>query len=266
MNRKKDYKTIVLSDIHLGSSWSKAKEVTRFLKKNSCDTLILCGDIIDGWCLDRGKKPKWKKSHTRFLRHILAIQHKTKIIYIRGNHDDFLDRVCPISFQNIHIVKDYFYESNGKRYYVLHGDIFDKITSRLRWLAKLGDISYSLLMWVNKKYNEQRIKKGLPYYYLSHKIKNKVKVAVSYISDFEKYIVEVAKKKKCDGIICGHIHHPVKRYYDDILYLNAGDWVESLSALTEDNEGNWEIVYYIPKEEDEEKPKKKKDKHKKLVI
>ena len=248
MTKKEHHKTIVLSDIHLGSSWSKAKEVTRFLKRNSCDTLILCGDIVDGWSLGRGKKPKWKRWHTRFLQHILDIQHHTKIIYIRGNHDDFLDRICPMNFQNIYILKDYIYESVEKKYYVLHGDIFDKITTRFRWLAKLGDVAYSLLMWINKGYNERRTKKGLPYVYLSHEIKNKVKRAVSYISDFEKYIVEIAKSKDCDGIICGHIHHPAKKYFDDILYLNAGDWVESLSALTEDYEGNWEVVHYVPKE------------------
>jgi len=244
MTEKTHHKTIVLSDIHLGSKWSKAKEVTKFLKKNTCETLILCGDIIDGWSIVRGKKQKWKRRHTNFIRHILEIQHNTKIIYVRGNHDNFLDRVLPMKFQNIQIVRDYVYTSNGKRYFVLHGDVFDKITSRYSWLAKIGDMLYSLLMWVNKYYNLRRMKKGLPYYFLSQKIKNKVKVAVSYISDFEKHLVEVAKKKGCDGVICGHIHHPEKRYFGNMLYLNAGDWVESLSALTEDYEGNWEVVTY----------------------
>jgi UDP-2,3-diacylglucosamine pyrophosphatase LpxH len=244
MKEKTHHKTIVLSDIHLGSKWSKAREVTRFLKNNTCDTLILCGDIIDGWSIVRGKKQKWKRRHTNFIRHILEIQHNTKIIYVRGNHDSFLDRVLPITFQNIQIVSDYVYTSNDKKYYVVHGDAFDKITSRYSWLAKIGDMAYSLLMWVNKYYNTRRARKGLSYYFLSRKIKNKVKIAVSYISDFEQHLVEIAKKKACDGVICGHIHHPEKRYFGDILYLNAGDWVESLSALTEDYSGNWEIVTY----------------------
>ncbi|GAB6123947.1 UDP-2,3-diacylglucosamine diphosphatase [Dysgonomonas termitidis] len=244
MNQKKHHKTIVLSDIHLGSKWSKAKEATKYLKENTCDTLILCGDIIDGWQLMRGKKAKWKKRHSNFIKLLLDIQHDTKIIYLRGNHDDFLDRILPLQFQNIKIVKDYIHTSNGKRFYVIHGDVFDMVTSRYSWLSKIGDVGYTLLMWVNKYYNNRRLKKGLPYYSLSREVKKRVKASVSYISDYEKHIVEIARKKKCDGVICGHIHHPEKAYYDEILYLNSGDWVESLSALTEDYEGNWEVVMY----------------------
>lgn len=248
----KQHKTIVLSDIHLGSKWSKAKEVTRFLKENTCETLILCGDIIDGWSLIRGKKNKWKKRHTKFIKLLLDIQHNTQIIYLRGNHDDFLDSVLPMNFQNIQIVKDYIYESGGKRFYILHGDVFDTVTSRFSWLSKIGDVGYSLLLWINKWYNQNRAKKGLPYYSLSKEIKNKVKTSVSYISDYEHHIVDVARRKKCDGVICGHIHHPEMRYYDDILYLNSGDWVESLSALTEDFNGNWNLVYYQGEVESQE--------------
>lgn len=248
MNQKKHHKTIVLSDIHLGSKWSKAKEATKYLKENTCDTLILCGDIIDGWQLMRGKKAKWKKRHSNFIKLLLDIQHDTKIIYLRGNHDDFLDRILPLQFQNIKIVKDYIHTSNGKRFYVIHGDVFDMVTSRYSWLSKIGDVGYTLLMWVNKYYNNRRLKKGLPYYSLSREVKKRVKASVSYISDYEKHIVEIARKKKCDGVICGHIHHPEKAYYDEILYLNSGDWVESLSALTEDYEGNWEVVMYNQEE------------------
>lgn len=248
MNQKKHHKTIVLSDIHLGSKWSKAKEATKYLKENTCDTLILCGDIIDGWQLMRGKKAKWKKRYSNFIKLLLDIQHDTKIIYLRGNHDDFLDRILPLQFQNIKIVKDYIHTSNGKRFYVIHGDVFDMVTSRYSWLSKIGDVGYTLLMWVNKYYNNRRLKKGLPYYSLSREVKKRVKASVSYISDYEKHIVEIARKKKCDGVICGHIHHPEKAYYDEILYLNSGDWVESLSALTEDYEGNWEVVMYNQEE------------------
>ncbi len=244
MKEKKHHKTLVISDIHLGSKWSKAKEVTQFLKENTCDTLILCGDIIDGWNIMRGRKGKWKRKYTSFIKLILDLQHDTKIIYLRGNHDDFLDRVLPLQFQNIEIVRDYIYISGENRYYVLHGDVFDKVTSRFRWLAKIGDVGYTFLLWLNKEYNRRRVKKGLPYYSLSKEIKNKIKLSVSYISDFEKHIVNIAKVKKCQGVICGHIHHPEKRYYDDILYLNSGDWVESLSALSEDYEGNWEVLLF----------------------
>lgn len=238
---ERQYKTIVLSDIHLGSKWSKTKEVTKFLKKTSCETLILCGDIIDGWAILRGKKAKWKRRHTNFIKLILEISHTTKIIYVRGNHDDFLDRITPVNFLNISIVKDYVYTSGNKKFYVLHGDVFDKVTSSMSWLAKIGDIGYSLLLWLNKFYNHRRIKKGLPYYSIAREIKNKVKASVSYISDFERHVVDIAQKKCCQGVICGHIHHPEIRQCGDVLYLNSGDWVESLSALTEDFEGNWSI-------------------------
>ncbi len=246
MTNKKHHKTIVLSDIHLGSKWSKAKEATRYLKDNTCDTLILCGDIIDGWQLMRGRKAKWKKKHSNFIKLLLDIQRKTKIIYLRGNHDDFMDRILPFKFQNIEIVKDYIYKSGDKRFYVLHGDVFDLVTSRYSWLSKIGDVGYSLLMLINRYYNNRRLKKGLPYYSLSQEAKKKVKASVSYISDYEKHIVDIARHKKCDGVICGHIHQPEKKYYGDILYLNSGDWVESLSALTEDYDGNWEVEYYVP--------------------
>lgn len=248
MTNVKHHKTIVLSDIHLGSRWSKAKEVTRFLKENTCDNLILCGDIIDGWNLARGKSKKWKRKHTKFIKLLLTIQHKTKITYLRGNHDDFLDSVLPMTFQNIKIVKDLVYESGDKRFYILHGDVFDTVTSRFSWLSKIGDIGYTLLLWLNRRYNDRRAKKGLPYYSISKEIKNKVKTSVSYISDYEKHIVEIARARKCDGVICGHIHHPEMKYYDDVLYLNSGDWVESMSALTEDYNGNWDLVYYQTEE------------------
>jgi len=178
-------------------------------------------------------------------------KYKTKIIYLRGNHDDFLDNILPFMFGDINVVKDYIYESKGKKYLVIHGDIFDAITTNLRWLAMLGDVGYTFLLWLNKIYNNWRIRKGLPYYSLSQVIKQKVKSAVSYISNYESELVNLARKKGCNGVICGHIHHPVITQYGDILYLNSGDWVESLSALVENYKGEWELVYYSDLEKDE---------------
>jgi UDP-2,3-diacylglucosamine pyrophosphatase LpxH len=238
------YKTIVLSDIHLGSINSKAKEVVRFLNKNTCQTLILNGDIIDGWQLKKGGK--WKKQHTRFFRIVLKMieKNKTKVIYLRGNHDDFLDNIVPFTFNDISIIKEFVLERKGKKYLVLHGDIFDAITTNLKWLAMLGDIGYTFLLWVNKIYNNRRIRKGLPYFSLSQAVKQKVKSAVSYISNYETELVKLARKKGCSGVICGHIHHPAITQYDDIVYMNSGDWIESLTALVETYKGKWKIVYY----------------------
>jgi UDP-2,3-diacylglucosamine pyrophosphatase LpxH len=168
----------------------------------------------------------------------------TEVIYIRGNHDDFLDKIIPLTIGNFSVKKDYIYKSNGINYYVVHGDIFDKITSNLKWLAKLGDIGYTFLLWLNKIYNNRRVKQGLPYYSLSQDIKHRVKSAVSYISSFEHELVELAKSRNCQGVICGHIHQPDIRQYDGIKYLNSGDWVESLSALVEQENGDWKILYY----------------------
>jgi UDP-2,3-diacylglucosamine pyrophosphatase LpxH len=234
----------VISDVHLGTSGSKAKELTNFLKQHTCEQLILNGDIIDGWQLK--KYGTWKKKHTRFFKRVLKMieENDTKVIYLRGNHDDFLDQVLPMKVGNFSIQRDYVLKYKGKKYYVTHGDIFDSITTKLKWIAKLGDIGYTWLLWVNKFYNNYRTSRGLPYYSLSQVIKQKVKSAVSYISDYESQLAAVARIKNCDGIICGHIHQPAIKEFDDILYLNSGDWVESLSALVQDEDGEWSLVYY----------------------
>ncbi len=240
-SEQKMYRTIVMSDIHLGSSWSRSKEATRFIRNNSCETLILCGDIIDGWAIMRGKKMKWKRRHTNFVQAILDISKDTHIVYVRGNHDDFLDRLIPISLPNIDVVKDYTFTRNDQRYYVTHGDIFDYITSSMSWLAKIGDVGYTMLLWINSIYNRRRIKSGQPYKSLAQKVKSKVKASVSYISDFEQQLSTMARSMGFNNVICGHIHHPDIKQYGDVRYLNSGDWIESLSALTEDFEGNWQI-------------------------
>ncbi|MDR1183040.1 MAG: UDP-2,3-diacylglucosamine diphosphatase [Bacteroidales bacterium] len=240
------YPTVVLSDIHLGTTFSKTMEVAELLQSIDCDKLILNGDIIDGWHL-RKKSPKaWNRKHIFFFRIILKMMENfgTEVIYIRGNHDDFLDNIMPINFSNFKIVKDYIHESNDKKYYVIHGDIFDSITSNMKWLSKLGDMGYTMLLHINKYYNCYRSFLGKPYYSVAQIAKQKVKSAVSYISSFEESLIDLAKTKHCDGIICGHIHHPENKYYGDIHYLNSGDWIDSLSALVEDQEGKWNIIYY----------------------
>lgn len=241
---KTHYKTIILSDIHLGIRNSRVKEVVDFLKQHTCDTLILNGDIIDGWQLR--KSGQWKKKHTAFFRILMKYMGKynTRIIYLRGNHDDFLDEILPFSFGNFVIKRDHILECNEQKYYVVHGDIFDTVTTHLKWLAKLGDVGYTFLLWLNRHYNHYRLQRGLPYYSLSQVIKAKVKSAVSFISDFEEQLCEVARAKRCHGVICGHIHQPANKHINGIHYLNSGDWVETMSALAETTEGRWKIIYY----------------------
>lgn len=238
------FKTIVVSDIHLGTKGSKAKEIVRFLKQYSCENLILNGDIIDGWQLK--KSGCWKRKHTRFFNRILKMieNHSTKVFYLRGNHDDFLDQILPIQIGNLSIQSDMIYESNGKKYFIAHGDVFDSITTKLRWIAYLGDVGYTFLLWLNRLVNYYRRKSGLPYYSLSQYVKGKVKSAVSYVDQYEKELAKMARSKGSDGIICGHIHKAEIRTIDGIEYLNSGDWVETMSALAEDHDGNWQLIYY----------------------
>nr|MBI1230359.1 UDP-2,3-diacylglucosamine diphosphatase [Cytophagales bacterium] len=238
------FKTIVISDVHLGTKGSKSKEVVRFLKQYSCDNLILNGDIIDGWQLK--KSGSWKRRHTRVFNRMLKMMDcdKTKIFYLRGNHDDFLDQILPLEIGNLSILKDMVYESNGKKFFIAHGDVFDSITTNLRWIAYLGDMGYTFLLWLNSRVNYYRRKKGLPYYSLSQFLKSKVKSAVSYIDEYEVELSKIAKAKGCDGIICGHIHKAEIKTIDGITYYNSGDWVETLSALAEDHDGNWQLIYY----------------------
>ena len=237
-------KTIIISDVHLGTAGSKANEIVRFLCEYSCDTLILNGDIIDGWELK--KYGSWKVKHTRFFKAVLKMieEHHTKVIYLHGNHDDFLDNILPLTIGNFSLQMDYVHESCGKKYYVVHGDIFDSVTSNLKWIAKLGSIGYNFLLWLNKFYNAYRKKIGKPPYSFSQYIKSKVKSAVSPASTYEKQLTELAKIKGCEGIICGHTHKPAFKKLGEITYMNSGDWVESLSALFEDHQGNWSLVYY----------------------
>lgn len=246
-NLRPHYRTIVLSDIHLGTKHAKVDEVTDYLASVDCDRLILNGDIIDGWHLKKSGIKKWRPEHTRFFKVIMKMmeKHDTEIIYVQGNHDDFLETLAPLSMGCLKIVKEYVLEGlDGNRYLVVHGDIFDRVCTQMKWLALLGDAGYTALLWFNSLYNRWRCYRHKPYYSISQAIKQKVKNAVSYISDFENVLANVARERQCQGIICGHIHHPDDRMIGQTRYLNSGDWVETLSALTEDFQGRWNVYRY----------------------
>ncbi|HEY4785600.1 MAG TPA: UDP-2,3-diacylglucosamine diphosphatase [Bacteroidales bacterium] len=244
MANRNHHKTMVLSDIHLGSKNSKISELLSFLKYNTCDMLILNGDIIDGWKLRNGTK--WKKKYTRFFRVLLKMveKRKTEVVYVRGNHDDFLDHIIPFIYADFWVVRTHIHYSKGKRYLVLHGDVFDPVSNNLRWLTKLGIANYSFSLWINKIYNYFRTHIGLPHFSLSHTIQKHELKGKEHIFNYERELVKLARKKNCDGVICGHIHCPAIKQYEDVTYMNSGDWVDSMSALVEDYKGNWEIVNY----------------------
>ncbi len=246
MTERKAYKTVVLSDIHLGTKFSKVSEVADFLSSVDCERLILNGDTIDGWQLRKNDYEYWGTEQARFFRIMMKMieKHGTEVDVLRGNHDDFLDKIIPMSMGKINIMKDMTLESGGLKFFVTHGDIFDSITSNMRWVAKLGDVVYNILLKINGLYNRLQTLRGKPYYSFSQSIKNKVKKAVSNASDFDQMLADMARTKGCQGVICGHIHRPEDRMIDGVRYLNSGDWVETMSALVEDSEGNWRIVYY----------------------
>jgi len=244
---QKTYKSIFISDVHLGTAGCKAEFLNNFLKNNTCDVLYLVGDIIDGWKIQQNKL-KWKQSHTNVIRRILGHSKRdTKVIYIAGNHDEFLRPLIPfgINFGKIEIANQYTHVgADGKRYLVVHGDIFDGITRLSPWLAFLGDKAYDFVLELNTKYNWLRHKLGFGYFSLSKYLKHRVKKAVDFMFQFEKTITDYARKRNFDGVICGHIHHAEIKEINGILYMNDGDWVESMSALVEHHTGEWEIIFW----------------------
>jgi len=237
-------RTVILSDVHLGTPDCKIAEVNHFLRHTRSEKLILNGDIIDGWQLRRSGL--WTKAHTRFVRIILKKLEKrdTEVIYLRGNHDDVLATFLPLEFENLKIVEDYVHETPRGRYLVLHGDVFDTVTKNFVFLAHLGDWGYRALLRINRIYNAWRTWRGKEYWSLSKAIKARVKEAVSHISRFEDHIAELARSRRCQGAMCGHIHTPADRMIGDIHYLNSGDWVESLTAIVEHHDGRCELIAF----------------------
>lgn len=238
------YKTIFLSDVHLGTLDCKIDQVNHFLKHTHCEKLVLNGDIIDGWSLAR--RGGWTDQHTRFIRLVLKKIEKrgTEVIYLRGNHDDILARFLPLFFGKLQFVNEYIHTGAKGDYLVVHGDGFDAVTMNHKWLAVLGDIGYQSLLRLNRVYNKYRSWRGKEYFSLSKAIKARVKSAVSFVGNYEEQLKNFARKHNCVGIICGHIHTPDNKMIEDIHYLNSGDWVESLTALVEHKDGEFEIFNY----------------------
>jgi len=240
----KNYKTIFISDIHLGSKACQAELLLDFLKHNDSEKLYLVGDIVDGWRLKR--KWYWPQSHNDVVQKILRKARKgTQIIYVPGNHDEGLRQYIGTHFGGIEVRPTDIYEAvNGDKYLVLHGDNFDNVMLYARWLAYVGDHAYDLVLRLNTVFNGLRRLMGLRYWSLSSYLKIKVKNAVQFISEFERVLANEAQKAGVQGVICGHIHHAEMKQYGDIIYMNDGDWVESCTALVEHFDGTWEIIFW----------------------
>ena len=238
------YRTLWISDIHLGTPGCQAKYLLDFMKHNESDTLYLVGDIIDGWQLRKGWY--WPQSHNDVVQKLLRKARKgTRVIYVPGNHDSMARQFMGLAFGDIEVADEIVHvTATGQRMLVTHGDLFDGVMQHARWLAYLGDSAYTMTLVLNRWFNRLRTKFGYPYWSLSQYLKHKVKNAVSFISAFEKVMTEEARHRECDGVICGHIHKAEIRTIDGLLYCNDGDWVESLSALAEHADGRLEIIYW----------------------
>ena len=243
MKRKLDI--VVLSDIHLGTYGCHAKEVLHYLNSIKPKKLILNGDIFDIW---QFRKRYFPKSHLLVIKKILALAAKgTKVYYITGNHDEKLRRFSDTKMGNIYILDKLVLNLDGKKAWFFHGDVFDASIQHTKWVAKMGGWGYDLLILLNRLINVILVKLGREKYSLSKKIKNSVKSAVKFISNFETTATELAIENEFDYVICGHIHQPQIRKVTtpkgETTYMNSGDWIENLTALEYHNE-QWRIYYY----------------------
>jgi len=236
------YRSIWISDVHLGTAGCQASYLLDFLKQNDSDYLYLVGDIIDGWALKRSWY--WNQEHNDVIQKILRKARKgTQVVYIAGNHDEVVRQFIGLAFGGIDIQDEVIHTTaDGRRLLVLHGDLFDGVIQCARWLAIVGDHAYTVTLKLNRWFNHVRAKLGLGYWSLSQFLKHKVKKAVNFVSQFEQAVAREAKARGLDGVICGHIHKAEMREIDGILYCNDGDWVESLTALVETYEGELKIV------------------------
>ena len=246
INRRRPahYRAIFISDVHLGFSGCSAEYLLDFLRSTTCDVLYLVGDIVDLWQMKR--RLYWPQAHNDVVRTILGkAKHGTRIIYVCGNHDELLRDFVGMTFGNLEIHDEYIHKSpTGKKFLVIHGDQFDTVVMHSKSIAMLGSWLYDWLLRMNTVTNYLRRKLGFPYWSLAKMLKNRVKHAVNYISNFEHAVTYAANKYQVDGLVSGHIHHAEINIINDILYCNCGDWVESCTALVEHQDGELELLHW----------------------
>ena len=251
------YRTIWLSDVHLGTVGCKAEYLVDFLKHNECETLYLVGDIIDGWKLRNTWY--WPQEHTNVVRKVLTkAKRGTRVFYITGNHDEFLRKFVDYRLElgNIRVVNELIHTTaDGRKLLVMHGDFFDVITRYHKWLALAGDFAYEATMAANFWFNRVRRVMGMRYWSLSAYAKQKVKTAVNVVSEFEDAVSRECLRRNLDGVVCGHIHHAEIRDLHGVTYHNCGDWVESCTAMVEDFNGKMSIIRWVEVDHLNESPK-----------
>jgi len=238
------YRTIFLSDLHLGARGCQAELMLDFLRHNEADTYYLIGDIIDGWRLKGGWY--WPQAHNDVVQKLLRkVRRGAHMIFLPGNHDEFARQFLGLSFGGIEIKRNAMHvTADGRRFWITHGDEFDVVVRHAKWLALFGDWAYDVAIFINTHFNRVRRALGFGYWSFSAWAKLRVKNAVNFIGAFERELAGEARKRGADGVICGHIHHPSIRDIDGVAYVNTGDFVESCSLAVEHDDGALEVVYW----------------------
>lgn len=241
---RRRYRSVFISDLHLGTPGCQAAALLDFLKAHPSDYLYLVGDIVDGWQLRR--RWYWPQAHNDVVQKLLRSAHKgCRVIYVPGNHDEFARQFVSHKFGGIEVLEEAVHTTaDGRKLWVVHGDYFDAVVQCAKWLAYLGDNLYEFTLKLNRHLNHLRGRLGLPYWSLSAYLKHKVKKALNYVTDFEVAVAAEARRRGHQGVVCGHIHRAEMRSIDGILYCNDGDWVESRTALVEDADGRLELVHW----------------------
>jgi UDP-2,3-diacylglucosamine pyrophosphatase LpxH len=235
-------RAIFISDVHLGTPGCKAAHLLDFLRHYESEYLYLVGDILDGWALR--SRFYWHQTHNDVIQKVLRRARKgAHVTYVPGNHDEIARQFCGLRFGDVAISEEAVHTLlDGRRLWVVHGDLADGVIRHVKWLAHVGDRLYDWLLWANRHFNMVRAKLGFGYWSLSQYLKHKVKNAVSFISDFEHVLVREARRRGFDGVVCGHIHKAQIHTVDGLPYCNSGDWVESLTAIVETLDGQLQIV------------------------
>ena len=245
---RKRFRTIFISDLHLGTPGCQAGALLDFLKAHPSEYLYLVGDIIDGWQLRRNWY--WPQSHNDVVQKLLKRARKgCRVVFIPGNHDEFARAFVGHSFGGVEVMLEAVHTTaDGRRLWVMHGDYFDAVVQCARWLAIVGDNLYEFTLKLNRHLNSLRARMGLPYWSLSAYLKHKVKSALNYVTDFEVAVANEARRRGYQGVVCGHIHRAEMRDIDGVLYCNDGDWVESRTALVEHFDGTLELLHWAPEQ------------------
>lgn len=237
------FRSVWISDVHLGMRHAQVEALLKFLRRTECRNLYIVGDLIDGWQLKN--KWHWRDEYNVLIQKLLRkSRHHTRLTYITGNHDEFLESFGELRFGSLTLAQQAIHTgTDGKRYLVIHGHQCDGLTHFNRLLERVGARIYNVLLYLNSYFNRIRRSFGFGYWSFAAYLKSKAKSVVNEVSDFEHVLVQMARNENADGVICGHIHRAGMETIDGILYMNCGDWVESCTALVEDMDGKFRLLH-----------------------